>query len=129
MLAMAAIWAAFISLRVLDCAATTIQGQRLFESSVRLKKYCYGRLVLRHSPPPIVDLLQYVSTEGERPGQMHVQSTNHMKNMLCKSHPGHILANTRLHQLCWGDWEMGTAISCTKRSQAAGLIQRVGRSF
>ena len=34
--------------------------------------------------------------------------------MLCKVHhcAGHVLANTRLHQLCWGDWEMGTAVSC-----------------
>ena len=30
------------------------------------------------------------------------------------------LANTSPHQLCWGDWEMGTAISCTKSSQVAG---------
>ena len=30
--------------------------------------------------------------------------------------------NTRPHQLCWGDWKMGTAISCTKCSQVAGLI-------
>ena len=27
----------------------------------------------------------------------------------------------------WGDGEMGTAISCTKYSQIAGLIQKVGR--
>ena len=30
--------------------------------------------------------------------------------------------------LRWGDWEMGTAISCTKCSQVAGLIQTAGRS-
>ena len=41
---------------------------------------------------------------------------------------GRVLANTRPHQLCWGDWDMGTAISCTKCSQMAGLIQKVGRS-
>ena len=29
--------------------------------------------------------------------------------------------NTRPHQLCWGDREMGTAISCTECSQVAGL--------
>ena len=58
MLAKAAILAAFISLRVPDCAATTVQGQRVFESSVYSKKYRYSRLVLRLSPPPIVDLLQ-----------------------------------------------------------------------
>ena len=29
-----------------------------------------------------------------------------------RSHPGRILANTSPHQLCWGDWEMETAISC-----------------
>ena len=40
---------------------------------------------------------------------------------------GCVLANTRPHQH-WGDWEMGTAISCTKCSQVAGLIQKVGRS-
>ena len=37
-----------------------------------------------------------------------------------------ISANTRLHQLLWGDWEMGTAISCTKCSQVAGLIHTEG---
>ena len=50
--------------------------------------------------------------------------------MLCKvTHcTWRISANTRPHQLRWGDQEMGTAISCIKRSQVAGLIQRVGRS-
>ena len=52
------------SLRVPDCAAT-IQEQRLFESGVGLKKYRYGSLVLKPPLPAIVDLLQYVSTEGE----------------------------------------------------------------
>ena len=36
--------------------------------------------------------------------------------------------NTKLHQLCWGDQEMETAISCTECSQVAGLIQMTGRS-
>ena len=47
--------------------------------------------------------------------------------MLCKvTHcAGHVSANTRPHQLRWGDWKMGTTISC---SQVAGLIQKVGRS-
>jgi len=50
--------------------------------------------------------------------------------MLCKviHCTGRVSANTRPHQLPWGDREMGTAISCIKRSQVAGLIQRVGRS-
>ena len=34
---------------------------------------------------------------------------------------GHVSANTRPHQLRWGDREMGTAILCTKCSQVAGL--------
>ena len=34
---------------------------------------------------------------------------------------GRILANTRPHQLRWGDREMGTAISCIECSQMAGL--------
>ena len=38
---------------------------------------------------------------------------------------GRVSANTRPHQLRWGDWEMGTAISCTKWSQVAGLIQKL----
>ena len=38
------------------------------------------------------------------------------------------MANTMPHQLRWGDQKMGTAISCTKCSQVAGLIQKVGRS-
>ena len=38
---------------------------------------------------------------------------------------GRVSANTRPHQLCWGDREMGTAISCTKCSQVAGLIQKL----
>ena len=47
-----------------------------------------------------------------------------------QSHPlaGCVSANTRLHQLHWGDREMGTAIiSCVECSQVAGLIQKVGR--
>ena len=38
---------------------------------------------------------------------------------------GPVSANTRPHQLRWGDREMGTAISCTKCSQVAGLIQKL----
>ena len=35
----------------------------------------------------------------------------------------HIYPLHRTHyQLCWGDWEMGIAISCTECSQVAGLI-------
>ena len=52
--------------------------------------------------------------------------------MLCKvTHcAGRVSANTRPHQLCWGDREMGTAIiSCVECSQVAGLIQKVGRDF
>ena len=47
--------------------------------------------------------------------------------MLCKvTHcAGHISANTRPHQLCWGDREMGTTISCIKCSQVAGFINTV----
>ena len=46
--------------------------------------------------------------------------------MLCKvTHcAGRVSANTRPHQLRWGDREMGTAISCTECSQVAGLIQK-----
>ena len=65
---------------------------------------------------------------------MHEQSRNHIslkkKKMLCKvTHcAGRILANTRPHQLCWGDREMAITISCTKCSQVAGLTQKVSRS-
>ena len=41
---------------------------------------------------------------------------------------GHVSANTRPYQLHGGDREMGTAISCTKCNQMAGLIKKVGRS-
>ena len=41
------------------------------------------------------------------------------------AHAGRVLANTRPHQLCWGDRETGTAISCTECSQVAGLIQKL----
>ena len=46
--------------------------------------------------------------------------------MLCKVTrcAGRVSANTRPHQLRWGDREMGTAISCTECSQVAGLIQK-----
>ena len=37
-----------------------------------------------------------------------------------------VSANTRPHQLRWGDREMGTVISYTECSQMAGLIQKVG---
>ena len=51
--------------------------------------------------------------------------------MLCKvTHcAGRVLANTNPHHLCCGDQEMGTAISCTKCSQMAGLSQKVSRSY
>ena len=38
---------------------------------------------------------------------------------------GRVSANARPHQLRWGDREVGTAISCTKCSQVAGLIQKL----
>ena len=40
--------------------------------------------------------------------------------MSCKviHYTGRVWANTQLHQLGWGDQEMGTAISCTKCSQS-----------
>ena len=41
----------------------------------------------------------------------------------------HVLGNTRPHQLWWGEWEMGIAISFTKGSQAAGLILDVLKNF
>ena len=41
---------------------------------------------------------------------------------------GQVLATVRPHQLCWGDWEVGTAISCTKCSHVAGLIHMTDRS-
>ena len=51
--------------------------------------------------------------------------------MLCKvTHcAGHVSANTRPHQLHWGDREMGTAISCIECSQVADLILKGGREF
>jgi len=66
---------------------------------------------------------------------MHEQSTNHISlikqvQILCKvTHcTGHVSANTRPHQLRWGDWEIGTAIiSCVECSQVADRIQKVGR--
>ena len=41
--------------------------------------------------------------------------------MLCEvTHcTGYVSANTMGYKLCWGDWEMGTAILCTKCSQIA----------
>ena len=50
--------------------------------------------------------------------------------MLCKvTHcAGRVSANTRPHQLRWGDREMGTAISYIKCSQVTDLILKVGRS-
>ena len=42
---------------------------------------------------------------------------------LCKS----VLANTRRHQLCWGDWEMGLLIypmpMVTVKCNPAGVIE------
>ena len=38
---------------------------------------------------------------------------------------GRVLANTRPHQLRWGEWEMGTAISWIECSQMADLVQKV----
>lgn len=32
------------------------------------------------------------------------------------------------HQLCWGECDMGNAISCTKWSRVAGFIYAAGRS-
>ena len=49
--------------------------------------------------------------------------------MLCKvTHcTGHVLANTRPHQLRWGDQEMGTATSCTECRQGSWPYSKVGR--
>ena len=41
---------------------------------------------------------------------------------------GRISANTRPHQLRWGDREMGTAISCKECSQVAGLIHKLAQT-
>ena len=41
---------------------------------------------------------------------------------------GRISANTRPHQLRWGDREIGTAISCTECSQVSGLIQTLAQT-
>ena len=40
-----------------------------------------------------------------------------------------ILANTRPHQLCWDDQEMGTALLYRKGSQLAGLVNMVDKSI
>ena len=45
---------------------------------------------------------------------------------------GHILANTRPHQLRWGDWEMGqvqNAIRWLALFKRCGLIEMVCRDF
>ena len=41
---------------------------------------------------------------------------------------GRVLANTRPHHLYWGHLKKGTAITYTKYSEVAGLIQIVGIS-
>ena len=41
----------------------------------------------------------------------------------------HVSANTQSHQLHWGDREVGTAISCKKGCQMAGLIHMVASSI
>ena len=57
---------------------------------------------------------------------MHDQSMNQLSKV--NNYTGCVSANTRPPQLCWGDQDMGTAISCTKCSQVAVLIQKIGRS-
>ena len=49
--------------------------------------------------------------------------------MLCKvtHRAGRVSTNARPHQQCYGDREIRTAMSCTKCSQVAGIIQRAGR--
>ena len=49
--------------------------------------------------------------------------------MLCKVTrcAGRVSANTRPHQLRWGDREMGTAISCTECSQVIRARARAYR--
>ena len=54
----------------------------------------------------------------------HEQSTN--RYVKVTHHAGRVLANSRPHQLRWGDCEMGTAISFTKCSQIASRIQKMG---
>ena len=46
--------------------------------------------------------------------------------MFCKviHRTGRVSANTRPHQLHWGNQEMGTAISCIECSQMAGIVQK-----
>ena len=62
---------------------------------------------------------------------MHEQSTHNISLKtagldVTQSHAGHVSANIRPHQLRWGDWEMGTTISCTAQE---GLIKGEGVKF
>ena len=47
-----------------------------------------------------------------------------MNHISLKKGTGLISANTRSHQLRWGDWEMGTAISCTQYIRWLALSRR-----
>ena len=62
---------------------------------------------------------------------MHEQSTHNISLKtagldVIQSHAGHVSANTRPHQLRWGDWEIGNTISCTAQE---GLIKGEGVKF
>ena len=64
-------------------------------------------------------------------GNPNYRIVKHKQEEIMQSHctcAGLGSANTRPHQLCWGDQEVGTAISPTKCSQVAGFIHTTGRS-
>ena len=76
-------------------------------------------LIPRPSHHPVFDCLQYAKMEGE--GLVHFYHVNDT-SVYCRMHFGQY----QPHQLCWGDQEIRTTISCMKCSWVLVLfIQQV----
>ena len=95
---------------------------------ISLKKV--GLCKVAHISLKKVGLCKVAHISLKKVGLCKVAHISLKKVGLCKvAHcTGHVLANTRPYQLCWGDQEMETAFSCTKFSQVAGLIHMAGRN-
>ena len=123
-------------------------GTRLIDSIFVLIAATHGTLAMHPGTPctcscvvkfPFASWSFLLSGYKMCPCRTHIHEQSmkpHLSKNICKptcfaksptAHPGRVSANTMPHQLHWGDWEMGTAISCTECSQVAGLIRKVGR--
>ena len=102
-----------------DGARIFVNCLSILPSSVQVISLLLQTVVLLEYTETYEQSINHISLKTDRP-RCYAKSPTVL---------GHVLVNTRPHQLCWGDRKMGTTISCTKCSQVAGLIHTVGRNI